>query len=38
MEGLYFASKEHEEFYKLMLRQSGRKDKYHCAFLLHRNY
>ena len=32
MEGLYFTSKEHEEFYKHMLRQSGRRDKYHCAF------
>ena len=32
MKGLYFASKKHEEFYNRMLRQSGRKDKYHCAF------
>lgn len=32
MEGLYFASKEHEEFYNRMLRKSGKKDKYHRAF------
>lgn len=34
MEGLYFALKEHEEFYKHMLRQSGRRaGKRGCALM-----